>query len=159
MNNFIHAIDGFNNFRVYYTDTDSIYIKRKYLELLDKSGYIGKLNGQGKNDLDYNIEVEKHLNKVEGHSNHNASTVDELKQKFIELYPNTKQSNFILMNKTLLYKTENVCLEYRAVGPKQKMSIVMDKYTGIKKEKITFKGVPVKCHSDIGLDYFDYLLE
>ena len=39
------------------------------------------------------------------------------------------------------------------------MSIVMDKYTGIKKEKITFKGVPVKCHSDIGLDYFDYLLE
>ena len=30
MNNFIHAIDGFNSNDVYYTDTDSLYIERKH---------------------------------------------------------------------------------------------------------------------------------
>jgi len=50
MNNLIESIDGFKNNEVYYTDTDSIYIRSsKYKNLID-SNYIGKELGQAKND-------------------------------------------------------------------------------------------------------------
>ena len=35
MNNFIHAIDGFYNNSVCYTDTDSLYIENKHWGKLD----------------------------------------------------------------------------------------------------------------------------
>ena len=50
MNNFIHAIDGFYKNDVYYTDIDSLYIKNKHWDKLDKTGLVGKNFLQGKND-------------------------------------------------------------------------------------------------------------
>ena len=50
MNKFIHAIDGFYTNDVYYTDTDSLYIKNKHWEKLDKAGLFGKNLLEGKND-------------------------------------------------------------------------------------------------------------
>ena len=41
MNNFVHAIDGFYKNDVYYTDTDSLYIKNKLWEKLDKAILVG----------------------------------------------------------------------------------------------------------------------
>ena len=50
MNNFVHAIDGFYNNDVYYTDTDSLYIENKHWDKLKEFGLIGKNLLQGKND-------------------------------------------------------------------------------------------------------------
>ena len=50
MNNFIHAIDGFYNNDVYYTDTDSLYIENKHCDKLQGVGLVGKNLLQGKND-------------------------------------------------------------------------------------------------------------
>lgn len=50
MNNFIHAINGFNQSKVFYTDTDSLFIKKWDLNILKEKGYFGKGLGQGKND-------------------------------------------------------------------------------------------------------------
>ena len=50
MNSFIHALDGFFTNDVYYTDTDSLYIKNKHRDKLEKAGLIGKTLLQGKND-------------------------------------------------------------------------------------------------------------
>ena len=50
MNNFIRVIDGFKTNNIYYTDTDSLYIERKYWDVLDKAGLIGNNLCQGKND-------------------------------------------------------------------------------------------------------------
>ena len=50
MNNFIHAINGFNTNDVYYTDTDSLYIGSKHWDKLDKAGLVGKNLLQGKYD-------------------------------------------------------------------------------------------------------------
>ena len=50
MNKFIHAIDGFYTNDVYYTDTDSLYIKKKPWEKLDKAGLVGKNLLEGEND-------------------------------------------------------------------------------------------------------------
>ena len=50
MNNCIHAIDGFYNNDVYYTDTDSLYIENKHWDKSDKAGLVGKNLLQGKND-------------------------------------------------------------------------------------------------------------
>ena len=50
MNNFIHAINGFYTYDVYYTDTDTIYIESKLWDKLDKAGLVGKNLLQGKND-------------------------------------------------------------------------------------------------------------
>lgn len=51
MNNFIHAINGFKELKVYYTDTDSLYISGESVSLLEKAGYVGSNLGQGKNDI------------------------------------------------------------------------------------------------------------
>ena len=42
MNNFIHAINGFYTNDVYCTDTDSLKIKNKHWDKLDKAGLVGK---------------------------------------------------------------------------------------------------------------------
>ena len=42
MDNFIHAIDGFYTNDLNYTDTDSLYIEKKYWDKLDKARLVGK---------------------------------------------------------------------------------------------------------------------
>ena len=50
LNNFKHAISGFYTNDNYYTDTDTLYIKNKHCEKLDKAGLVGKRLLQGKID-------------------------------------------------------------------------------------------------------------
>ena len=50
MNNFILAINGFKEPKIYYTDTDSIYIHKSNWDLLDNAGYVGDTLMKGKND-------------------------------------------------------------------------------------------------------------
>ena len=50
MNNFIKIVDGFKSNNVYYQDTDSLYIHKKYWKELDKAGLVGNDLLQGKND-------------------------------------------------------------------------------------------------------------
>ena len=50
MNNFIREINGFYNNSIYYGDTDSLYIEKKYWDVLDKANLVGDGLCQGKND-------------------------------------------------------------------------------------------------------------
>ena len=50
MNNFIREINGFYNNSIYYGDTDSLYIEKKYWDVLDKANLVGKNLCEGKND-------------------------------------------------------------------------------------------------------------
>ena len=50
MNNFIREINGFYNNIIYYTDCDSLYIEKKYWDVLDKANLVGEELCQGKND-------------------------------------------------------------------------------------------------------------
>ena len=50
MNYVIEEIDGFYNNNIYYTDTDSLYIHKKYWSNLVEKGFVGKSLGLGKND-------------------------------------------------------------------------------------------------------------
>ena len=50
MNNFIREITGFHNNSIYYGDTDSLYIEKKYWDVLDKANLVGKNLCQSKND-------------------------------------------------------------------------------------------------------------
>ena len=51
MNNFVKVvIDGFKTNKVYYGDTDSIYIEKKHWDILDKAKLVGNDLCQGKND-------------------------------------------------------------------------------------------------------------
>ena len=50
MNNFIREINGFYNNSIYYGDTDSLYIEKKYWDVLDKANLVGEGLCQGKND-------------------------------------------------------------------------------------------------------------
>ena len=50
MNNFITEINGFYNNSIYYGGTDSMYIEKKYWELLEKANLEGKQLCQGKNE-------------------------------------------------------------------------------------------------------------
>ena len=52
MNNFIREINGFYNNNIYYTDTDSLYIEKKYWDVLDKANLVGEGLCQGKNDYE-----------------------------------------------------------------------------------------------------------
>ena len=52
MNNFIREINGFYENNVYYTDTDSLYIEKKYWDVLDKANLVGDNLCQGKNDYE-----------------------------------------------------------------------------------------------------------
>ena len=50
MNNFIRELNGFYNNSRYYGDTDSLYIEKKYWDVLEKANLVGKGLCQGKND-------------------------------------------------------------------------------------------------------------
>ena len=50
LNKFIREINGFYNNNIYYTDTDSLYIEKKYWDVLDKGKLIGENLCHGKND-------------------------------------------------------------------------------------------------------------
>ena len=51
MNNFIRELNGFyNNNNIYYGDTDSLFIEKKYWDVLDKANLVGEGLCQGKND-------------------------------------------------------------------------------------------------------------
>ena len=50
MNNFIREINGFYNNSIYFGDTDSLYIEKKYWDVLDKANLVGKNLCQGEND-------------------------------------------------------------------------------------------------------------
>ena len=50
MNNFIRETNGFYKNSIYYEDTDSLYIEKKYLDVFDKANLVGENLGQGKND-------------------------------------------------------------------------------------------------------------
>ena len=49
MNNFIREINGFYNNSIYHGDMDSLYIKKKNWDVLDKANLVGKELCQGKN--------------------------------------------------------------------------------------------------------------
>ena len=50
MNNFIREINGFYINSIYYGDTDSLYIEKKYCDILDKANLVGEGLCQSKND-------------------------------------------------------------------------------------------------------------
>ena len=50
MNKFIREKNGFYGNNIYYTDTDSLYIEKKYWDVLDKANLVGDRLCQGKND-------------------------------------------------------------------------------------------------------------
>ena len=52
MNRFIKEINGFYSNNIYYGDTVSLYIEKKYWDLLDKANLIGNDLCQGKNDYE-----------------------------------------------------------------------------------------------------------
>ena len=43
LNNFIRESNGFFNNSLYYGDTDSLYIEKKYWDLLDKANLVGEV--------------------------------------------------------------------------------------------------------------------
>ena len=49
MNKFIHAINAFFTNDFYYTDTNSVYIKKKHWDKLVKAGLVGRILLRGKN--------------------------------------------------------------------------------------------------------------
>ena len=51
MNSFIRQINGFFKNNIFYPDTDSLYKKRIYWDVLDKANLVGGSLYQGKNDL------------------------------------------------------------------------------------------------------------
>ena len=50
MNNFIREINGFYNNSIYYGDIDSLYIEKKYWDVLNKANLVGEGLCEGKND-------------------------------------------------------------------------------------------------------------
>ena len=52
MNNFIREINGFYNNNIHYTDTDRLYIEKKYWDMLDKANLVDEDLCQGKNDYE-----------------------------------------------------------------------------------------------------------
>ena len=50
MNKFIREVNGFYENNIYYTDNDSLYIEKKYWDVLDKANLVGDELCQGKND-------------------------------------------------------------------------------------------------------------
>ena len=52
MNNFIREINEFCNNSIYYGDTDSLYVEKKFLDVLDKANLGGEDLCQGKNDYE-----------------------------------------------------------------------------------------------------------
>ena len=57
MNDVILAPDGFKNNKIYYGDTDSVYIHKKDYSMLTEKGLIGKDLFQSKNDYGENVGI------------------------------------------------------------------------------------------------------
>ena len=51
MNNFIGEINGLYNSSIYHRDTDSVYTRKKYWDVLDKANLVGKILCRSKNDF------------------------------------------------------------------------------------------------------------
>ena len=49
MNNFIREINGLYKNNIFYTDCDSLFIEKRYWDVLDKANLVGKSLCQGKN--------------------------------------------------------------------------------------------------------------
>lgn len=138
MNDFVHAIDGFNQHKVYYTDTDSLFIKRSDLNLLKEKGYFGKNPFQGKNDTNkpeyFNCKQLLDINV-------NTDLAVKLNKDIIDNINTAKQC---MHNCTHLhrYVPENEIVKYASCGPKQKIIVVKDTHSDYTKELLTLKGVP-----------------
>ena len=50
MNNVFSEINGFFKSSIYYGDTDSLYLEKKFWDVLDKANLVGEELGQSKND-------------------------------------------------------------------------------------------------------------
>ena len=50
MDKCIRETNAFYNINVYYTDTDTLYIEKKYWDVLDKAGLVGDGLCLGKNE-------------------------------------------------------------------------------------------------------------
>ena len=50
MSNYIREINGIYNNNIYYCETDSLYIEKKYWDVLDEGNLVGSNLCQGKND-------------------------------------------------------------------------------------------------------------
>ena len=48
---FVGEVNGFCNYNIYYGYTDSMYIEKKYGDVLDKAKFVGKKLCQCKNDF------------------------------------------------------------------------------------------------------------
>lgn len=148
MNNFIHCINGFKELCVYYTDTDSIYILEDKIEILKQHGYYGKMFGQGKNDSEEQITIGSDW-KLFG------KDIEEFKQMYgTDGFSKDNCGNDVY---TANFQIE----EYRSIGPKQKIVKLKDTWTGLTKNKITFKGITCKdeyVKKLIGIEYFDAML-
>ena len=57
MNDVILALNGFKNNKIYYGDTDSVYIQKNDYNILDENGLIGKGLWQSKNDYGDNAGI------------------------------------------------------------------------------------------------------
>ena len=52
---FIREVNGFYNNSTYYGDTDSLYIEKKYWDVLDKANLVGKDLCQSKNEYETGV--------------------------------------------------------------------------------------------------------
>ena len=50
MKNFTREINGFSNISIYYGDTESLYVEKKYWDVLDKANLVGEDICQGTDD-------------------------------------------------------------------------------------------------------------
>ena len=120
MNNFIHAIDGFKQPKVYYSDTDSLFIEQDSLNKLKQLGYYGKNFGQGKNDLSKQVVLScEEYKKIGFTCTHNPEVAHTHK-----------------------YNTDPVITEAYFLGPKQKWINTFDKVLNRSFTSLTLKGIP-----------------
>lgn len=120
MNNFIHAINGFKEPKVYYSDTDSLFIEEDSLKKLKDLGFYGKDFGQGKNDLSKNLDISCELWRKIGKKCNNNPSVEH----------------------THRYETEPVITKAFFLGPKQKWVETFDKNINKSFTSLTLKGIP-----------------
>lgn len=91
MNNYITAIDGWNNKKVYYQDTDSLYIHQSSLKYLIEAGYYHDTAPFcGKNDL-ASEEKDKNGNPVPVNPKIVQAIFLGPKQKIVRLLDDSEQ--------------------------------------------------------------------
>lgn len=124
MNNFIHAINGFKEPKVYYSDTDSLFIEEDSLNKLKELKFYGKDFGQGKNDLAKKIPLTCEQWKLLGKKCNNNPDVAH----------------------THIYETDPVITKAFFLGPKQKWIETYDKKIKQAFTSLTLKGIPSKIN-------------